>query len=110
MVFRSNWMLFYLVFSYSNDLISGKALIYGLQSGERTRIDGGDALFKGITIKGFWLMHWVALQERGIQKELIQELFSLIKRGIVKPNVEKTYPLRDFKVDLGIFHDTLVVF
>ena len=56
----------------------GTVVNYGLLSGEQCRIDAQHLIFRKITLKGFWLIHW--FQDAG--RARIAETYGRIARGM----------------------------
>lgn len=56
----------------------GTIVNYGLLSGEQCRIDAQHLIFRKITLKGFWLIHW--FQDAG--RARIAETYGRIARGM----------------------------
>ncbi len=56
----------------------GTVVNYGLLSGESCRIDAQHLIFRKISLKGFWLIHW--FQEAG--RARIAETYGRIARGM----------------------------
>jgi NADPH2:quinone reductase len=60
-------------------------------------IDAGDLLFKGATIRGFWLTNWFMHQAPESVGRALTELLTLLATGVMKPVVEAEYDLADFR-------------
>ncbi|MDP2802744.1 MAG: zinc-dependent alcohol dehydrogenase family protein [Phreatobacter sp.] len=58
----------------------GTVVNYGLLSGEQCRIDAQHLIFRKITLKGFWLIHW--FQDAG--RARIAETYGRIARGMAE--------------------------
>lgn len=58
----------------------GTVVNYGLLSGEPCRIDAQHLIFRKITLKGFWLIHW--FQDAG--RARIAETYGRIARGMAE--------------------------
>ncbi len=54
-------------------------------------------LFKGTTVRGFWLSHWFSRIPQLQQTTVITELLQLMATGDLTPPVEAEYDLVDFK-------------
>lgn len=68
-------------------------LIYGLMSGEDTRISYGPAIFRTPTIKGFWLSRWMQEANVTLRAKIAKRVYDLLKKGDIQLDVEKTFPL-----------------
>lgn len=75
----------------------GTMLVYGLLGGEPTPIHNGEMLFKGNTVKGFWLTYWFRSQPREHVTAVMSQLMSLMADGQLIPSVEAEYDLADFQ-------------
>ncbi|MBL8571433.1 MAG: zinc-dependent alcohol dehydrogenase family protein [Phreatobacter sp.] len=63
----------------ANALADGGTIVnYGLLSGEQCRIDAQHLIFRKVTLKGFWLIHW--FQEAG--RERLAETYATIAKGM----------------------------
>jgi NADPH:quinone reductase-like Zn-dependent oxidoreductase len=60
-------------------------------------IDAGDLLFKGATIRGFWLTNWFMRQSPESVGRALTEVLTLLATGVMKPVVEAEYDLADFR-------------
>lgn len=60
-------------------------------------IDAGDLLFKGATIRGFWLTNWFARQTPESMGRAFTEVLTLLATGAMQPTVEAEYDLADFR-------------
>lgn len=75
-----------------------KLIVYGLLSlSNRTPIDTGEMIFKGTTIKGFWLTRWYQDAPPDEQKRIMKDLIAEMIQGSIEPSVEAIYPLEDYK-------------
>lgn len=60
-------------------------------------IDAGDLLFKGATIRGFWLTNWYMRQAPESVGRALSEVLTLLATGAMKPEVAAEYELADFR-------------
>lgn len=60
-------------------------------------IDAGDLLFKGATIRGFWLTNWFGRQSLESMGRAFTEVLTLLATGAMQPVVEAEYDLADFR-------------
>ena len=75
----------------------GTLVVFGLLGGDRVMpLDIPDLLFKGATVRGFWLTNWFATRPPERVGAAIAELMTLMAQGIVVPTVEAEYELADF--------------
>ena len=52
-----------------------------------------DPLFRGVTIKGFWLTPWMESKSLEDQKEVIDEVMSLLADKVITPYSGEKFPL-----------------
>jgi NADPH2:quinone reductase len=64
-------------------------------------IDAADLLFKGATIRGFWLVNWFARQAPDAIGRAFGEVMTLLATGALQPPVEAEYDLADFRAALA---------
>jgi NADPH:quinone reductase-like Zn-dependent oxidoreductase len=75
----------------------GVMLVYGLLSGEPLPLNNGEMLFRGLTVRGFWLTHWFQRTPPETAAATLGELMRLMADGQLVPPVEATYDLADFR-------------
>ncbi len=73
----------------------GKMLVFGLLSRQLPKMDIGLMIFKGITIKGFWLSELMRTASPQSRAELAQHVIGWLASGEVELPVEATYSLDD---------------
>ncbi|OIN60140.1 zinc-dependent alcohol dehydrogenase family protein [Arsenicibacter rosenii] len=76
---------------------NGTMLVYGLMSSEDPIVNVGLMIFKGLTVKGFWLSDWMKHADSQIRKEVAQQVISLLASGTIKLPVEASYGLDQIK-------------
>ena len=75
----------------------GTMLVYGLLSMKPSALNWGEMLFKGTTVRGFWLTHWFASTDQGHISASLMELMGYMATGDLAPPVEAEYDLADIK-------------
>jgi len=73
---------------------------YGLLSGEACRLRADQAVFKGITLTGFWLAKAMRAMRPAELAALYGGLLPLVADGRLHVDVETTYPLEEVKAAL----------
>jgi len=75
----------------------GRLLLYGTLSGEPIQVDPRLVISGPRAVEGFWLGHW--LRQRSIPAALLlfREIAALIRQGVLRSEVGKTYPLADIR-------------
>lgn len=74
----------------------GTMLVYGMLSEEMLPIHSGEMLFRGLTLRGFWLSHWFRKQPPDHASGTLMTLMQLMGEGHLLPPVEAEYDLGDF--------------
>jgi len=75
----------------------GVMLVYGLLSGEPWPLNNGEILFRGLTVRGFWLSHWFQRTPPDRAQAALLTLMQLMAAGALVPPVEASYDLADFR-------------
>ncbi len=75
----------------------GVMLIYGLLSGEPLPLHNGEMLFRGLTVRGYWLSYWFQRTPPEQVATTLQGLMALLADGSLRLAVEATYDLADFR-------------
>lgn len=71
----------------------GTVVNYGLLSGEACQVSGGDLVFRGIQLRGFWVGRWLQVTPREEIAAAFADLAGLLAAGELTTPVEATYPL-----------------
>lgn len=72
-------------------------VVYGLLSGSAFRVDAADAVFRGISLRGFWLAEWFKTASGTEVQRLYGELIKMVARGQLSAPVEARYPLQAWR-------------
>ncbi len=75
----------------------GTMLVYGLLSNQPVPVHSGEMLFRGLTIRGFWLAHWLRVKGWEERTAVLQELMALMAAGHLSPPVAASYDLTEFR-------------
>lgn len=75
----------------------GTMIVYGVLSMESTPIHTGEMLFKGTTVRGFWLSYWFRSKPPQEIMPVLVELMQLMAAGHLCPPVEAEYDLADIQ-------------
>jgi len=82
----------------ANCLAFGGTLVsFGAMSLQPLKIPTGLLIFKDLRFRGIWINKWydeATMQER---MEAFKALFEMAKRGLLKPKIERAYPIDDAK-------------
>ncbi len=75
----------------------GTVVNYGLLSGEACMIDTRELVFRGVSLKGFWLRRWFAETPPNETALLYRALAAKLADGTLTVDVEQVYPLTRLK-------------
>lgn len=73
----------------------GTVIIYGAMSGLSTTISIPDPLFRGVVLRGFWLIPYMASKTKEAQKEVIDEVLTLLADKVITPYSGEKFALED---------------
>jgi len=71
----------------------GTILLYGLLSGQDSRIGARDLVFRDIRLHGFWLAEWYGRASPDAIRDLSAFLGRKLADGVIRSDVEARYPL-----------------
>src|SRR6476661_786888 len=75
----------------------GSTVVYAVLSGQFPAISPKDLIYRGLSLHGFWLINWIRNAPRAEIQEIYQKLGDLVADGSLSAEVERTYPLDQFK-------------
>jgi NADPH:quinone reductase-like Zn-dependent oxidoreductase len=75
----------------------GSIVVYGAQSGQFPVMPGKEFIYGGLSLHGFWLINWIRNAPRTEIQEIYQKLGDLVADGSLSAEVERVYPLEQFK-------------
>ena len=75
----------------------GTLIVYGLLGGEPLPLHNGEMLFRGLTVRGFWLTHWFQHKPPQRVQTTLRDLMGLMAAGQLLPAVEAAYDLADVR-------------
>lgn len=75
----------------------GVMLVYGMLGGEPLPLHNGEMLFRGLTVRGFWLTYWFRNTPPDRTLGTLTTLMQLMAEGHLVPPVEASYDLADFR-------------
>lgn len=82
----------------ANCLAPGSTMVtFGAMSLQALKIPNGLLIFKDLRFRGIWINKWYDNATMDERTEAFQGLFEMAKRGLLKPKVEKAYPLSQAK-------------
>lgn len=77
--------------------VGGTMLVYGAIAGEPLAIHPGALLFRGASIRGWWLTHWFQTATPEQVQSLFTTLFGLIADGTLHTPIAAEYDLADVR-------------
>jgi NADPH2:quinone reductase len=75
----------------------GVMIVFGAISREPLTIDGGAMLFRGITVRGWWLAYWLRQASPERRAELFRTVIGLVADGTLRAPVAAEYDLAEVK-------------
>ncbi len=75
----------------------GTMLAYGMLSNQPTPVSNGEILFRGTTVRGFWLVQWFRTTPPEDLAPVLNELMELFAKGDLVPPVDREFDLADFQ-------------
>jgi trans-2-enoyl-CoA reductase len=82
----------------ANCLAPGATIVtFGAMSLQPLKIPNGLLIFKDLRFRGIWINKWYDNATTQQRMEALRPLFELARRGLLKPKIEKAYPLSQVK-------------
>ncbi len=75
----------------------GSIVVYALLSGQFPALSPKDFIYGSLSLHGFWLINWIRDAPRTEIEEIYQKLGDLVEGGSLSAEVERVYPLEQFK-------------
>jgi NADPH:quinone reductase-like Zn-dependent oxidoreductase len=79
----------------------GTVVHYGSMSGKAPLISPTALIFRNVTLRGFWLVHWMSSTPREGQAALMGKLAKLVADGTLSAPVDATFPLENIREALS---------
>jgi trans-2-enoyl-CoA reductase len=76
---------------------NGIVVNYGAMSGKAPSLSPAALIFKNVTLRGFWLVHWLNQAPREAQAELMTRMAKLVASGTLHAPVDGTFPLENIR-------------
>lgn len=73
----------------------GMLSVFGAISGQPLTIDAGNLLFRGITVRGWWLAYWLRQSTPEQRADLFQTVIGLVMDGTLRAPVAAEYDLAE---------------
>ncbi len=78
----------------------GVVVTYGGATAEPLRFPTRQLIFNDLTLRGFWLDQWTRTHPKEENDAMMDELFSLLRKGVLAQPVAAQYPLTDWRAAL----------
>ncbi len=75
----------------------GTVVHYGSMSGKGPHVSTAAFIFRNVTLRGFWLVHWMNTTPREAQAALMGKMAKLVADGTLYAPVDATFPLENIK-------------
>jgi len=75
----------------------GELVTFGAMAFEKIRFPTRQLIFDDLRLTGFWMDRWYREQSKSRVQVMFDNLFELVKQGVVTPQVAAKYPLSQFK-------------
>jgi len=75
----------------------GRIIAYGVQDQELIPVTNAMIVYSNLTWKGFGIDHWLSGQDKHETSLMVDEIWSMIRRGRIQLPVDSTYRLEDFQ-------------
>lgn len=79
----------------------GTIVAYSAVTGQPPVLPLGDLIYRGITLRAFYILNWVENTPRETQIRVYGELADLAAEGVIGSEVEATYPLEQYREALA---------
>ena len=80
----------------------GTLINYGMMSGLPCNLSPKVIIFKGVTLKGFWLANWFRTASKNQQMALYGYLTKQVAMGKLKTPIHQTFSVRDIKQAVAV--------
>lgn len=79
----------------------GTHLTYGAMGRSALKVPNGMLIFKGLTLRGFWLTLWNASLPPATRSGIYQTLTRLMQEGRLRQQIAAAYPIADYRAALA---------
>lgn len=78
----------------------GTHITYGAMGRQALKVPNGMLIFKGLTLRGFWLTTWKASMTATELAVIYQRLIRMVQEGSLHQQIAATYPLEEYRAAL----------
>jgi NADPH:quinone reductase-like Zn-dependent oxidoreductase len=75
----------------------GSVITFASVTGQVPSLPLADLIYRGITLRGFFILSWIRDTPRDRLERVYAELVELVNQGVMRANVEATYPLDQYQ-------------
>jgi NADPH:quinone reductase-like Zn-dependent oxidoreductase len=75
----------------------GSVVAFAAATGQAPALPLADLLYRGITLRGFFILNWIRDTPRDRLDRVYGELAALVEQGAMRAGVEATYPLDQYQ-------------
>jgi NADPH:quinone reductase-like Zn-dependent oxidoreductase len=75
----------------------GTVVAYSAATGQAPVVPLGDLMYRGIRLRGFFILAWLRDTPREKLEQIYGELATLVGQGVLRAAVEAEYPLADYR-------------
>ena len=79
----------------------GTHITYGAMGRQALKVPNGMLIFKGLTLRGFWLTMWKASMTPAALAALYQPLIQMVREGNLHQQIAAAYPLEEYRAALA---------
>ncbi|PIB04180.1 MULTISPECIES: zinc-dependent alcohol dehydrogenase family protein [Streptomyces] len=79
----------------------GSVVTFSAATGQAPAIPLGDLIYRGISLRAFYILNWIRDTPREKLERVYAELAELAEQGVVSAAVEATYPLDQYQAALA---------
>jgi mitochondrial enoyl-[acyl-carrier protein] reductase / trans-2-enoyl-CoA reductase len=77
--------------------MNGILVHYGAMSGKAPSVTPGALLFRNVSLRGFWFIHWLAAASREARVALMDKMAKLVADGTLHAPVDAAFPLENIQ-------------
>ncbi|OKI49286.1 zinc-dependent alcohol dehydrogenase family protein [Micromonospora sp. CB01531] len=79
----------------------GTVVTYAAVTGQPPVLPLGDLIYRGISLRSFYILNWIQQTPRNDLERIYTELAELVAQRVISATVEATYPLRQYREALA---------
>jgi mitochondrial enoyl-[acyl-carrier protein] reductase / trans-2-enoyl-CoA reductase len=75
----------------------GVHITFGAMQFDPVRFPTRELIFSGLVMRGFWMDKWLRSHSRARIQIMFDKIFDLMRKGVIRPSVDATYPIDQYK-------------